>query len=348
MRDRFAVRTVAAFLAAGCGLAMAPAALAQVDRVVDSTWTVPRLPDGSPDLEGLWGNKTITPMERPDDVGGRAFLTEEEIAERNRQRALRREQQDAAPARRYEAGGSVGGYGSYWLDAGDTVLPTGQTSLIVDPSDGRAPIRQWALDTKAYNLAHNGDHYRHMSVWDRCLSRGVPGSMLPAGYNNAYRIVPTPGYITIQHEMIHDVRIIPVVDDAGDRPFIHDNIRLWMGDARAWWEDDTLVVETRNFHNRGWIASSAAGARLKGIPTSEALHVVERYQRVAEDTILWTVTITDPNVYTRAWTIQMPLTAEPDYNIFEYACHEGNYAVPNALSGQRVIDARGGASTNEP
>jgi hypothetical protein len=345
MRERLAVRTVAAFLAAGCVLAMAPAALAQVDRVVDSTWTLPRLPDGSPDFEGLWGNKTITPMERPDDVGGRAFLTAEEIAERNRQRTLRLQQQDAAPARRYEAGGNVGGYGSYWLDAGDTVLRTGQTSLIVDPSDGRAPIRQWALDTKAYNLANNGHHYRHMSVWDRCLSRGVPGSMLPAGYNNAYRIVQTPGYITIQHEMIHDVRIIPVVDAPGDRPFIHDNIRLWMGDARAWWEDDTLVVETRNFHNRGWIASSAAGARLKGIPTSKALHVVERYRRVSENTIIWNVTIDDPNVYTRPWTIEMPLTAEPGYEIFEYACHEGNYAVPNALSGQRVLDARAAAAT---
>ncbi len=346
MRDRLVTRTVIAFLAAGCVFVIAPAALAQVDRVIDSTWTTPRLPDGSPDLEGLWGNKTITPMERPEGAG--AFLSDEQIAERNRQRVLTLREQDAAPAQRYEAGGNVGGYGSYWLDAGESVLRTGQTSLIVDPPDGRAPIREWALDAKAYNLAHNGDHYRHMSVWDRCLSRGVPGSMLPAGYNNAYRIVQTPGYITIQHEMIHDVRIIPVVDSPGNRPFIHDNIRLWMGDARAWWEEDTLVVETRNFHNRGWIASSAAGRRLKGIPISEALHVVERYRRVAEDTILWTVTITDPNVYTRPWTLQMPLTAEPHYDIFEYACHEGNYAVPNALSGQRAIDARSGASTNEP
>ena len=334
-----------ALIAAGCVLTMAPAVTAQVDRVVDPNWTVPRLPDGSPDLQGLWGNKTITPMERPEGVG--AFLTDEQIAERNRQRAQTREQQDAAPARRYEAGGNVGGYGSYWLDAGDTVLRTGQTSLVVDPPEGRAPIRQWALDAKAYNLAHNGDHYLHMSVWDRCVSRGVPGSMLPAGYNNAYRIVQTPGYVTIQHEMIHDVRIIPVVDGPADRIFIHDNIRQWMGDARAWWEDDTLVVETKNFHSRGWIASSSAGARLKGIPTSEALHVVERYQRVAEDTILWTVRITDQNVYTRPWTIQMPLTAEPDYEIYEYACHEGNYAVPNALSGQRVIDARADTSTEE-
>ena len=136
--------------------------------------------------------------------------------------------------------------------------------------------------------------------------------------------------------MIHDVRIIPL----SDQPYISSNIRQWMGDARAHWDGDTLVVETKNFHARGWIASSSAGARLKGIPTSRELHVVERYQRVSEDTIMWTVNITDPNVYTAPWTISMPLTAEPDYEIYEYACHEGNYAVPNALSGQRVIDAR--------
>ena len=169
------------------------------------------------------------------------------------------------------------------------MLSTGQTSLIVDPPNGRAPVRDWALENKVYNLAHNGDHYRNMSVWDRCLSRGVPGSMLPAGYNNAYRIVQTPDHVVIQHEMIHDVRIIPF----RDKPFIDDNIRQWMGDARAHWEGDTLVVETKNFHNRGWIASSGAGARLKGIAVSKALHVVERFRRVSENTIIWTVTIED-------------------------------------------------------
>ena len=335
---RFVTITV---LAAAFALAAATGADAQLERVIDPDWTLPRTADGQPDLQGLWGNKTITPMERPADLDGRAFLTDEEIAQRNRQRALDEAARDAAPARRYEAGGNVGGYGSYWLDAGDTVLSTGQTSLIVDPPDGRAPVRQWALDNKAYNLAHNGDHYRNMSVWDRCLSRGVPGSMLPAGYNNAYRFLQTPDHFVIQHEMIHDARIIPF----RDQPFVDDNIRQWMGDARAHWEGDTLVVETRNFHNRGWIASSGAGARLKGIAVSKALHVVERFRRVSENTIIWTVTIEDPNVYTRPWTIQMPLTAEPEYDIFEYACHEGNYAVPNALSGQRVIDARAAAAT---
>ncbi|MCY4662503.1 MAG: hypothetical protein OXF93_22240 [Acidobacteria bacterium] len=332
-----------AALALAGTLAAAPAATAQLERVVDPDWTMPRTPDGQPDLQGMWGNKTLTPMERPENVEGRAFLTDEEIARINQQRVVDEQARDEAPAQRYEAGGNVGGYGSYWLDAGDTVLSTGQTSLIVDPPDGRAPVKQWALDAKAYNLAHNGDHYRHMSVWDRCVSRGVPGSMLPAGYNNAYRIVQTPDHIAIQHEMIHDVRIIPL----SDKPFIDSDIRQWMGDSRAHWDGDTLVVESRNFHNRGWIASSGAGRRLKGIPTSKALHVVERFRRVSAGTILWTVTIDDANVYDRPWTISMPLTQDPDYVIYEYACHEGNWAVRNALSGQRVVDARTAAATNE-
>ena len=333
---------VAAFAAAGL-LAGAAGAGAQIERVADPDWTLPRTPDGQPDFQGMWGNKTLTPIERPAGVEGRAFLTDEEIAAVNQQRIIDEQARDDAPARRYEAGGNVGGYGSYWLDAGDTVLSTGQTSLIVDPPDGRAPIRQWALDAKQYNLDHNGDDYLHMSVWDRCISRGVPGSMLPAGYNNAYRIVQTPDHFVIQHEMIHDVRIIPI----SDRPHVDGNIRMWMGDSRARWEGDTLVVESRNFHNRGWIASSSAGRRLKGIPTSKALEVVERFRRVSEDTIIWTVTVTDPNVYTGSWTISMPLTRDPGYEIYEYACHEGNWAVRNALAGQRVLDARARAADEQ-
>ena len=165
--------------------------------------------------------------------------------------------------------------------------------------------------------------------------------MLPAGYNNAYRIAQTPEHIVIYHEMIHDVRIIPL----SDAPFIDGRIRQWMGDSRAHWDGEALVVETRNFHDRGWIASSFAGGRIKGIPTSKALHVMERFERVSESTIMWTVTIEDPNVYTAPWTIQMPLTAEPGYLMFEYACHEGNNAVPGTLGGQRVLDAA--AATQE-
>ena len=318
---------------------VATIAQAQVERVADPNWTAPRTADGHPDLQGMWGNKTMTPMERPASLEGRAYLSPEEMAEMASRRAESRARANAPSEIRDEplpVGGSIGGYNSHWLDSGDTVLSTGQTSLIVDPPDGRARIKPWALAAKRYNLERNGDHYLHMSVWDRCVSRGVPGSMLPAGYNNAYRILQTADHVIIQHEMIHDARIIPV----SDRPFVDPAIKLWMGDSRAYWEGDTLVVEMKNFTNKGWIASSGAGARLKGIPTSERLHVVERYQRVSEDTILWRVTVTDPNVYDAPFTIQMPLTRYPDYEIYEYACHEGNWAVRNALSGERVLDAR--------
>ena len=160
------------------GLVISPLATAQVDRVVDPNWTTPRTADGQPDLQGLWGNKTSTPMERPDSAEGRAFLTDEEIAANNRQRVLSMQAQDDAPAQRTEAGANVGGYGSYWLDSGETVLSTGQTSLIVDPPDGRAPIKRWALEAKAYSLAHESDHYRYLSLLDRCVS-GCPGLDAP-------------------------------------------------------------------------------------------------------------------------------------------------------------------------
>ena len=314
-----------------CALVTPSTAAAQVERVTDAGWTTPRTADGQPDLQGLWGNKTITPTERPDSAEGKAFLTDEEIAAVNRQRKQALQAQDEAPAQRTSVGGQLGAYGSYWLDSGDSVLSTGQTSLIVDPPDGRAPIKSWALEAKAYSLAHEGEHYRYLSTLDRCLSRGVPGSMLPAGYNNTHRIVQTPDHVVLQHEMIHDLRIIPL----SDHPHIDDRIGLWMGDARAHWDGEVLVVETQNFHNRGWIATSGAGRRLKGIPTSAAMGVVERYERVSETTIMWTVTVDDPNVYTEPWTISIPLTAEPEYVIYEYACHEGNYAIPNILGGAR-------------
>ena len=299
------------------------------------TYTVPRTADGQPDLQGMWNNETLTPFERPTSIGNKAFLTEEEAAERNQRSDERRAAADAPSAVRTEplpAGGNIGGYNQFWFDPGRRVLSTRQTSMVVDPPDGRVPVKPWAVAARAHNLEHVGDSYVHMSVWDRCLSRGVPGSMFPAGYNNAYRILQTPDYVTIIYEMIHDVRIIPI----DNRAHVDGDITLWMGNSRAHWDGDTLVVETRNFHNRGWIASSAAGGRIKGIPTSKALYVVERFTRVSDDTIMWDMTVEDPNVYTRRWTVLMPLTHRPDYQMFEYACHEGNWAVRNALSGSRA------------
>jgi hypothetical protein len=339
MKTRATVRPLAVTGVFALSLIAASPVAAQIERVRDSNWTTPRTPDGQPDLQGIWGNKTITPIERPEGET-RAYLSDEDMATLNQDQATSQATQNAAPASRAEASTSLGsGYASYWLDKGDTVLATGQTSYVVDPPTGQAPVQQWALDKKAWRLAHEDDTHLNMSVWDRCISRGVPGSMLPAGYNNAYRILQPPDFVVIYYEMIHDVRVIPL----SDQPFVDDRIRQWMGDARAHWEGEVLVVETKNFHDRGWIATSGAGRRLKGIPVSTAHHVVERYERVSETTIMWDVTITDPKVYTAPWKISMPLTANPTYQMFEYACHEGNYAIPNALSGGRFLEKSAGA-----
>lgn len=295
-------------------------------------WTVPRTPDGQPDLQGIWTNPTLTPMERPDNLADQAFLSDDEIAALESRTRQRRQAADANIT--VEAGSNVGGYNQFWLDSGDTVLSTGQTSLVVDPPSGKAPIRASAEATRDFYFDHVEDSYEFMTVWDRCITRGIPGSMLPAGYNNAYRIVQTPDAVVIIYEMIHDVRIIPFAKSE----FIDDKVRLWMGDSVARWEGDTLVVETRNFNNRGMIASSMAGGRLKGIPVSEELSVVEHFTRVSEDTVLWEVTVEDPPAFTRPFTISMPLTQDAEYEMYEYACHEGNYAVPNILRAGRVKD----------
>ncbi|MCB1670250.1 MAG: hypothetical protein R3F41_07660 [Gammaproteobacteria bacterium] len=313
---------------AGLILTAAPGLLAQQD------WLNSFTPDGQPDLQGVWTNPTITPMERPASLADRAYLSDDEVAALEARTAQRRQEADANIE--VSDGGDVGAYNQIWLDSGDTVLSTGQTSLVVDPPTGRAPIRESAQQTRDYFFAHVEDHYRYHTVWDRCITRGVPGSMLPAGYNNAYRIIQTPDTVTIVYEMIHDVRIIPL--DKSEH--IDGRVRLWMGDSVAHWEDQTLVIETTNFNDRGMIASSAAGGRLKGVPVTDDLHVVERFTRTAEDTILWEVTVTDPEIYTRPFTISMPLTRDSEYVMYEYACHEGNHAIANILRAGRAREAR--------
>ena len=293
-------------------------------------YIVPRTPDGQPDLQGLWTNDTITPMERPASLQGRAFLTEDEITAMEENLAERRTFADDNIE--VTVGGNIGGYNQIWLDSGDTVLSTGQTSLIVDPPNGRAPLRESAAAIRDYYFAHVEDDYIYSTVWDRCLTRGVPGSMLPAGYNNAYRFIQTADTFTIVHEMIHDVRVIHL----NKEEHIDDKVKLYMGDSVARWEGDTLVVETANYNDRGMIASSSAGARLKAVPVTEDLNVVERFTRVSEGTIIWSATITDPEIYTQPFTISMPLTRDDEYVMYEYACHEGNYAIPNILNAGRA------------
>jgi len=291
-------------------------------------WTLPRTADGQPDLAGIWTNATITPLERPRALAGKAFITDAEAAALEKQIAAQRVTLDTAGTL------ESGSYNQFWYDAGTTVLSTRQTSLVVDPPDGRVPVRPSAEARRDDYAARSADSYEFMSVWDRCITRGIPGSMFPAGYNNAYQIIQTPGYVTIAYEMIHDARTIPL----DHRPPLPPRVQLWMGDSRGRWDGDTLVIETTNFNDKGWITTSAASGRIKGIPHTAKLRVTERLTRVSPDEISYSATIEDPDIYTRPWTVAFPLTFEPDYRIYEYACHEGNYSMENILRGARAME----------
>jgi hypothetical protein len=270
-------------------------------------WTLARTADGQPDLQGVWTNATITPFERPAQLAGKAFLTEQEAAELEKQSAQTKV--DRPPN-----AGDVGNYNQVWFDSGTKVVGTRQTSLVVDPPDGKVPVKPAAEAKRDYDLAHITDSYEYMSIWDRCITRGVPGRMFPAGYNNAYQILQSPGYVVILSEMIHDARVIPL-NGLAHAPA---EVRSWDGDSRGHWDGNTLVVDTTNFNGKGWIATSAATGRMKGIPQSEALHVVERFTRTDSGTIRYEVTIDDPNVYTKPWKVSIPLTRDAESGSGEY------------------------------
>ena len=293
-------------------------------------WAPPTTPDGQPDLHGIWTNATITPFERPAALQGKAFLNEAEAQAFERQAATRREE-DGPPS-----AGDVGSYNQFWFDSGERVVSTRRTSLVIDPPDGRVPLRAEAEAARDYAIAHEGDSYEFMSVWNRCITRGVPGGMFPAGYNNAYEIVQSRGYVVIHYEMIHEARIIPL----DGRPHVPAQVRLWNGDPRGHWDGSTLVVDTTNYNNKGWIATQAAAGRIKGIPQTESLHVVERFTPVDANTIDYQATIDDPKMFTRPWTVSVPLHRNPAYRLYEYACHEGNRAVEGVLRGARAEEPR--------
>jgi hypothetical protein len=302
-------------------------------------WSAPTTPEGKPDLQGVWTNATLTPLERPARFAERAVMTEAEAAELEsqsvrtcEQQAADRSQAAAAP----RAGGAVGSYNqAVWADGKRRVLATRQTSLVVDPPDGRVPVRPEAERHRDAQNARATDSYEFMNVWDRCITRGVPGGFFPAGYNNAYQILQTPGYVVIVSEMIHEARIIPT----DGRPHRPAHVRTITGDSVGRWEGDTLVVDTTNYNDKGSIATASTSGRLRGVPQSEALHLVERFRRVDADTISYTVTVEDPKVYTAPWTVSMPLVRDDEYRIYEYACHEANYAVGNILRGARLEDS---------
>ena len=277
------------------------------------------------DLQGTWTNGTLTPFERPAALAGKAFYTPEEAAAEERQAIARRNSRTRRP-------GDVGSDNEAFVDSGYKLASTRQTSLIVDPPDGRIPIRPEAEKQRDFNVA-NLDTFETMSPWDRCITRS-PTNLFPAGYNNAYQIVQTAAYVMIMSEMIHEARIIPL----DGRPHVRTGLGQWLGDSRGRWEGKTLVIDTTNFHDRGWIATHAGAGRLRGVPHSKALHLVERLTPVDATTLIYEATVDDPEMFERAWTFSMPFVKSDDYTIYEYACHEGNEATGLILRGARTLE----------
>lgn len=284
-------------------------------------WTAGRTPDGQPDIQGIWVNFDSTPLEAHAD---------EDPA---RLAALAKwfPGLDAPAAKRTIRGPNPS---PEFNDTQSKRSPT-RRSLVIDPPDGRVPVRPEAEARKNFNLLHLTDGPEFHTSWERCITRGVPGGMFPAGYNNAYSIVQTPGYVVILYEMIHEPRIIPL----DGRPHLHRDVRQWTGDSRGRWEGQTLVVEVTNYSRQdvGTVATGiATTATLKGIPQSEKMRVIERFTPIDANTIRYEATIDDPEIYTKPWTVAMPLNRADEYQIYEYACHEGNYGLPNSLTGARA------------
>jgi hypothetical protein len=279
------------------------------------------------------------PLERPANLGDKAVFTDEEFASRAalaRRQAAQDEEEFVAPRPTAEALVTGAGTGppGHWGERGK---PSRQTSLVVDPSNGRLPpmtaegqTRTAAIPSSRYYDNSGAGVFsgpEDLSVYDRCITRGVIGSMVAVGYNAGNQIVQGPGWVGLRNEMIHEARLIPT----DGRMHVSSTIRTYMGNSVGRWDGPTLVVDTTNFNGRTGI-----GANGRAIYHSVALHVVERFTRVDVDTLQYQATIDDPKTWTRPFTIAFPLTRDPGYGMFEYACHEGNYGLRNILSAARA------------
>ena len=325
-------------------LVAAPAPCAgQIENSNAGDWIAPRTPDGQPDIQGVWTNSTMTPLERPADMGDKPFYSEAEASELDaaaRERRARASEPGGTRLQRLPPGSRFGGYNAAIWSAARSIAPTRRTSMVVDPPDGRVPLRPAAEERRDYLVANRSDTYDNMSVYTRCITRGIPGALIPNFYNAGNLILQTPDFVVILTEMIGEARFIPL----DGRPRINPSIGLWMGDSRGRWEGETLVVETTNFTEKGWVTPNQNAGRMHGVPVTRDLRVVERFTRVSEDILDWRVTVEDPQIYTAPWTLELPLTRDPTYDLYEYACHEGNYSVPNILRGARVKEREAAAA----
>jgi hypothetical protein len=313
---RLGVAAAVAGVSAIVALSVAPVA-------GQSKSATPRDPHGRPDLQGIWAYATVTPLERPEALAGKAtFATDEELAEFERSTVQGRNQD-----RRDGAGTNADvsrAYNDFWWDRGTRVLGR-QTSLVVDPPDGRIPPltpeaqkRQADRADARRLITTDADNPEDRSLWERCITRALP--MLPGAYNNNVKIVQTKDYVMLMQEMIHEVRVVPT----DGRP--HSKVRQWHGSSRGRWEGDTLVIETINFTDK--TNFRGAGQNLK---------LTERISRPNADTLLYRVTIEDPTTFTKPWTVQMPMVHSEE-DVYEYACHEGNRGLEGIMTGSRLQD----------
>jgi len=291
-----------------------------------NTWSPGRTPWGDPDIQGQWNSQTSTPLERPltGTLAGRETISEDEAEEFER---VSRESFDAAPTQ-----GDPGTYNAFWRDEGKALT---RTSLIIDPPDGRIPPytpeaqARLASEREARRQRGAADHYQDLSLWTRCVSRGWNG--IGSWYSSNYQIFQSPGYVVVFQELIHEPRIIRL----GTRPPLPDDVSQWLGDSRGHWEGQTLVVETTNFDAR---------AEFRG--SGETLRLTERYTPIDAGTLDYQFTVDDPKTFTRPWTVSRPMRRQTGgITIFEYACHEANYAMRNILSGARLADREAGAAS---
>ncbi len=299
-----------------CATLLAAQAQAPGKVTTDRPYAAPRTPWGDPDLQGAFTNsdESLIPMERPDSLAGKtlADITPAELTRLNDQR---NEERAEADRQRWELRSPL-----HWFE---NLKPKNSRAwMVVDPPDGKIPpiTAEAKQRASARAAARKGrgeaDSYEDRSMFDRCISRGVPGSMMPAIYGNSYEIVQGPGYVAIAYEMVNELRVIPL----DGRPHVGSAIREYMGDGRGHFEGETLVVETTNFTDKVGYRGS-----------SQDLRLIERFKPVAPNTVEWSVTFDDPATWTRQWTFAMNLTKVSE-RPFEYACHEGNYAMRNLLS----------------
>ena len=305
------------------GILLCNVATAQPD-AFDRDYVAPRTPYGHPDLQGVWSNAVLTPLERPAIFGDKATLTPEEARAyaRERRDATNRDQRDAAAA-----DDILDAYNDFWWDSGEDIVRTLRTSLILEPADGRLPPLTEVAETRlaaAANARRDPPQSpQDLSLGTRCIYFAHAGPpMMPGSYNNNYQLVQTENFVLIVNEMGHETRIIPL----DGRDPLPDAIRQWRGSSRGHWEDDTLVVETT--HRRADTSLRGSGPNLR---------VTERFTRIADDVLLYRFTVDDPESFAGAWTVEIP-SVSADGLLYEFACHEGNRSMRGILAGARAAE----------